>query len=732
MPHSPALCELEFVLQAMVHDPFARGGVAFSRALVTRLGAPGSGPILPGFVVPVGDYPTDVTAADLDSDGALDLVTAERNSNSGAATVALGDGWGRFAAFGQFTTTSTFAHDVEASDLDGDGHPDAVLATNDSVWTLIGSGDGSLFPFAPTPASFPIDTGLSDLNHDGVVDLVVLENASETVLGLLGEGDGTFAAASSIAVGDDPVKLDVGDIDGDGRTDVLVANRASGSVSILLGQGNGGFVAAPSIAAKQAEDVVLDYVDSDGVLDALIVSEDSVDVHHGLGDGRFQLRTKVAVSRPYDLASGHLGLQGGHGFVVASAGVRLLAYQMSGESPYALETKLATNGIPYSPILVDLDSDGLADLAAALNSGVGRGDVAVFLGEKTRVLGGGNSVEPEGLFFSNWADAGDFNSDSILDLAVVNLSNSLGFLLGSEDGSFRLGAKVAVGTNPFAVAVADLDLDRHDDVLLLDYSEGRVYVLLGDGQVSFELIGAFPSGTNPTAILATDLTRDGVPDAVVIDDSFVRTFVGGGNGTFSNRPPRQTGNFPTGVVAGDWNGDGIQDLAVSTTSTFSSNVVVYLGVGNGAIGLPAFFTAGASASHGISSGDMDRDGDADLVVGSGVGSRDTVVVLLGNGDGNFSFGAAYPILTGIRSLRAADLDADGNLDVLVSGIASSVSRSHISLLLGTGDGSLAPAEAFIGGESASLLVRDLDGDGLLDVVASNHGQRFYTLFNRLP
>ena len=82
--------------------------------------------------------------------------------------------------------------------------------------------------------------GQGDFNGDGKSDLVVANQYSSNVSILLGNGDGTFAAAVNYAAAD-PLSVAVGDFNGDGKSDLAVANSGSNTVSILLGNGDGTF-----------------------------------------------------------------------------------------------------------------------------------------------------------------------------------------------------------------------------------------------------------------------------------------------------------------------------------------------------------------------------------------------------------------------------------------------------------------------------------------------------------
>ena len=198
---------------------------------------------------PVGNAPTRVRLADLDADGHLDLVVAIHQSADPDVDVSglsfglgirLGRGDGRFEPPTRFETGG-LVKDLQVADADRDGWPDAVVATFGDVYLLSGRVDGAMG--APRPLGDGALAGIGrlavgDLDGAGRLDVVVSHPLDDRISVLSDAGDG-YAITASVLVGDEPHGLAVGDLDGDGAADVVVAEYRGDAVTWLPGLGNG-------------------------------------------------------------------------------------------------------------------------------------------------------------------------------------------------------------------------------------------------------------------------------------------------------------------------------------------------------------------------------------------------------------------------------------------------------------------------------------------------------------
>jgi hypothetical protein len=184
-----------------------------------------------------------VAVGDFNRDGKLDLVVSN-SGGGGTVSLLLGDGKGGFSpAAGSPFTVGAGAQGLVVGDFNGDGNSDVAVACTAGVIVLLGNGKGSFgAPSAPFAAgTTPFGLATADLRGLGVLDLVVSNSGSNNVSILLGTGNGTFGAATNVAVGTTPMGVAVADVNGDGHPDIVVANSGSHDVSVLLGKGDGTF-----------------------------------------------------------------------------------------------------------------------------------------------------------------------------------------------------------------------------------------------------------------------------------------------------------------------------------------------------------------------------------------------------------------------------------------------------------------------------------------------------------
>jgi len=330
----------------------------------------------------------------------------------------------------------------------------------------------------------------------------------------------------------------------------------------------------------------------------------------------------------------------------------------------------------------------------------------------TQTLNTATGIDPVGVATA------DFNGDGIPDIVTANeVSNTVSVLQGKGDGTFSVVSSPVVGNLPGAVVVGDFNGDGKADLAVtnagaqLTNSSWVVTILLGNGDGMFTAAGnESVMGVGSLALCVGDFNGDGIADLAVAnyDSSTISIMLGNGDGTFQAPTLINVGRGPSSIVTADFNNDGYADLAV--TNHIDNSISILLGKGDGTFSAGASLTAG-SAPSGLVVADFNGDGKPDLGVVSG---NSTVSIFLGNGDVNGTFGAAiiHPTPSVPTDLAVGDFNGDGIADLAVT-------AGPIDIFLGKGDGTLTLVDNNLGASTVNVVTADWNGDGITDVAATD-------------
>jgi hypothetical protein len=313
---------------------------------------------------------------------------------------------------------------------------------------------------------------------------------------------------------------------------------------------------------------------------------------------------------------------------------------------------------------------------------------------------------------------GDLNGDGKPDIAVANEgSNDVSILLGLGGGAFASATSFSAGTAPHSVAIADVSDDGKLDMIVANSGSSTITLRFGTGSGGFGSPVAVAVEPGPQALAFADLNGDGKQDLVVANGSGNSVFVliGTGGGAFAAAVPYAVGVSPVSIAVEDFNDDAKLDLAV--TNEGSGTVSVLLGNGSGAFGAATDLSVG-SQPRSVVTGDFDADGAPDLAVANW--NSGTVSILLGSPEGSFASAVDYPASALPTSLALADFGGDGRSDLVVANETSF--PNIITILEGEAAGTFgAPTPIALGGvRPRGVAMRDLDANGVPDAVVGNY------------
>ncbi|OUJ76290.1 malectin domain-containing carbohydrate-binding protein [Hymenobacter crusticola] len=290
---------------------------------------------------------------------------------------------------------------------------------------------------------------------------------------------------------------------------------------------------------------------------------------------------------------------------------------------------------------------------------------------------------------------------------------------GVGPGTFGGGTDLTVLGTPVSVTPADVDGDGDLDLLTANQSSNTVSVRLNNGQGSFSNGPDVPVGSAPVSVVAADVDGDGDLDILTANSTagFVSVRLNNGQGSFSNGSNVPVGSTGTGrsfsVAAADVNGDGNLDILAANGS--ESTVSVRLGNGQGSFSGTTEVSVG-SGPISLAAADVNNDGNLDVVTANLTGN--TVSIRLGNGQGSFNGTTEVSVGSGPGKLVVADVNNDGNLDLLT---ANDISTGTVSVRLNSGTSSFSGSDISLGSYTliSSLAVADVDGDGDLDLLTGS-------------
>jgi len=302
--------------------------------------------------------------------------------------------------------------------------------------------------------------------------------------------------------------------------------------------------------------------------------------------------------------------------------------------------------------------------------------------------------------------------------------------------------RIKVGRSPGSVEAADFNNDKFIDLAVTSETDSSVTILLGNGKGSFKEAKGSPffAGPLPNDIAIKDFNKDGYPDLAFAnhENKFLTVLLGNGKGSFIAAPksPFPVKGIPHthGIATGDFNRDGRADLV--TDSWGNDQVEVLFGDSVELFKTPGvFYKVGKRPYQRVRVADINQDGADDILTTNTEGNN--VTVLLADGRGGFDEGpgSPYPCGDAPFGIALGDINADGKPDLAIinspGSMAEGKGKNGLSILLGAGKGRFttmkgSPYEA--GKIPNRVAIGDIDGDGVNDIITSDNDSNKIYLF----
>lgn len=699
---------------------------------------------------------SDVKTADIDGDGDLDVIVSSANNN----TVSwwentAGDG----SSFTEHVVSNAVggARSIFTGDIDGDGDLDIVTAAeNDDTitWWENTAGDGSTF--TAHEVSTTVDGVRSifvvDLDGDGDADIVSASFLGDTIEwheNTAGDGS-TFTKHDIAGVGGNGFSsVTVADIDHDGDLDVIATSSLDDTLTFFENTaGNASAFTATTLdnLADGATSVVAADIDGDGKLDLVVTEGDSGNVSWYRNDGQVNptfTKDTLATGETgaSDLFAIDIDHDGDIDILVASADDdEITLYENDGNvndpiDPQFTARVLSTSENNISAVTAaDIDGDGDYDIFSS-----SRNDNTVTLIKNESIHR--NAAFADSVTISNVTDGaysvatGDIDGDGRVDIAVSSVfDGTIRWFRNNGEAVNPTFTTNTVGASngPREIYLADIDGDGDLDIAAAVAVANTVgWWRNNGGGNTWTFVAVNGASTAVQSVFAADVDGDGDIDLLSASsgDDTIRWFENDGaaaptftthviSGPLNNSPV--DGAFS--ITAADVDGDG--DLDVIVASYDDNRIAWYENLfGDGSAWSRRLLSITAVGARSVTAADVDNDGDIDIIAASELDHTVRWFENDGSADPSFTTHILSTGEQGVQQVVAADLDNDGDIDILtVAKFADPNDTSRIARFMN--DGAIDPTFTRMtidtkNNRPTSVAVGDFDDDGDLDVVSTS-------------
>ena len=630
--------------------------------------------------------------------------------------------------------------DAKCYDLDGDGDLDILVASEDDnkISWYANNGEGKFgVQRIITTIAFDANIALSsDLDGDGDLDVFSTSTVGDKISWFANDGSGVFGLEQIITTDVDGLSgLFPTDVDGDGDVDLISSSLGDDEIAWFENDGDGNFGVKQVISTlpNGASTVISADLNEDGFMDVIYTSFSDNTISWFENDGLGMFGPEEVISSDLlgvsDVTTADIDNDGDEDIVSGSGfSEKLVWFENDGTGEFGLEQIITDAFSGLSDLVIeDVDNDMDLDVIAA---SPGEDKVAWFAND------GGGTFEAEQVVTLS-ADAvrsvatGDLDGDSDPDIVSASvLDDKVAWY--KNDGSGEFGPQLLVVTDHDGannVYATDLDGDGDADVISTAFFDDKLVWYENDGFGNFVAQHLIAENIEEVSdAFYGDLDGDGDQDVLSTDrgSNEIAWYENlDGLGLFGLKQVISSSlDDVMSVYAADLDGDG--DLDVLSASEDDDKIAWYENLGEAIFGVQQVISTEAKGPNTIYSADLDGDGDMDILSASASNADfdNRVAWYENDGDGNFEALETIHYETfgnGANDVFAADLDGDGDLDVLSStNVIEAFWDDKIAWYENEGDGNFGPEQEItddIDGANG-VYAADLDGDGDQDVLST--------------